>query len=128
MVDQPLTQGPTDDPFSGEKCSVLVFYAVDKMEDEPDRNTPSLVLEPHWSHLIHADTAPYLTELTSEQFLEELQQAGQKATWYERQVINRIREWFLSQQKPAVLYELEPPSIAGSGMARKLGLERERSG
>jgi hypothetical protein len=120
--------GCSDDPFGGEPCTRLVCYAVANLADEPSAATPSLVLDARWTHLLTADQAPNLSELTLAEFVAEVERAAARATAAdERYALERIRSWAQAQRCQGILFQLEPASRAGDGSARRIGLAWERN-
>ena len=122
------TTADSGDPFGGEPCTALVFYAVAELADEPGPATPALVLEPRWSYLLDADQAPNLTELARDAFVAEVERAAARAgSAGERQELERVRDWARAQRGKGILYELEPASCAGDGSARRIRIAWERA-
>ena len=116
--------------FRFDDCNTLVFYAVRADDDEPDAAISTLVPNTIGSQDVFvADIAPYLTMLDREQFEDELTMAGHKAQGdaLKMSLLREVQTWFESHDAQWILYQLEPPLIAGDGTARARGLAAERS-
>ena len=105
-----------DEPFDH-----LVFYAVLNPADEPGPDDPSLVIPPPHADVLIADNAPYLTGLSFDDMLHEIDEARLLAASEEkRQVLTDLRYWVVAQGRAGILYQLEPASIAGDSTARRI--------
>lgn len=124
--------------FRFDDCAILVFYAVERLEDEVAEGTPSFVFGEsagvgrravmQAARGVVPDRAPYLTESTREEvedWVMRVLESGRSATAL-TQRLHDFEVWLDERPEAFFLYQLEPRSIAGDGTARHLGLEAEK--
>jgi hypothetical protein len=115
-------------PFRLEDCTCLVFYAV---HDEPDEYGPisrpcvvdarALVeafrdaVAPRWINDTVDDVRAHVEDALRRRDLDDETSRD----------LHRLRVWLGDCLTPYVAYELEPPRLAGTGLARLIGLEAE---
>jgi hypothetical protein len=102
-------------------CTVLVFYSLESEDAPVGPSRPTLALpflvDPF--RLFGADRSPYLSVQPLAYFLEELEAARKKADEDPAfpRAIQEIEAWLADLKDPVIGYQLEPPALAGSGLA-----------
>ncbi len=105
--------------FPWDDRTAFVLYAGSTEDDEPDETFPSLVIEEYDSekNFLEADGAPYLSALTQQDMIEQIELYASKATdSVDVAMVSMLREWVnnkIDEGYDAFLYELEPPQLTG---------------
>jgi hypothetical protein len=104
-----------------DSCTTLVFYGLESEDAKAGPSRPTLVLpslnDPF--RLFTADKCPYISVQPVSYFLEELETARKKAGEDPSfpPAIQKIESWLVDLKDPVIGYQLEPPALAGSGLA-----------
>jgi hypothetical protein len=121
------------DDFPWDRRNTLVFYAVASTDAEPKPGTPSYVAKDfmEWdrkNEVFIVDGAPYLSELTIQDFRQEIQQAlnNPKFSSGIKERLQKILAWAEGTKMAYILYQQEPPEMAGDGTARKKAMAAEK--
>ncbi len=116
--------------FPWDKRTVLVFYAGNSGDINPNENTPSIIIAEYDDvvNFMLADGVPYLSVLDKDQMLDELESFYKKAkTQNDKLILDKVQTWVkakIEENYIYFLYELEPPELAGK--AYPIAVETEK--